>query len=156
MNDATDGCTLSCLDHGGIVTGKITILRVCLQWNYFAIQTMIWQILICWLIEMHWYWYRLHTALKCKGNFWHWLHPKLSKWQVSVQPVMKMSSKWCFHFSVCRHLVITRANGYTAQWHTDVSLDSERLKHWGLNNWLTFCKQHFHMHFLGWQSLNCD
>ena len=41
-----------------------------------------------------------------KSSFWwnvhHWLHWKLSKWQLPVQPVMKMSSKWrhlCF--SVC-------------------------------------------------------
>ena len=27
-------------------------------------------------------------------NFHHWLHWKLSKWQLSVQPVMKFSSKW--------------------------------------------------------------
>ena len=32
-------------------------------------------------------------------NFNHWLHRKLSFWQLSVQPVMKISSKWrhfCF------------------------------------------------------------
>ena len=27
-------------------------------------------------------------------NFHHWLHRKLSYWQLSVQPVMKISSKW--------------------------------------------------------------
>ena len=27
-------------------------------------------------------------------NFHHWLHWKLSFWQLPVQPVMKMSSKW--------------------------------------------------------------
>ena len=27
-------------------------------------------------------------------NFHYWLHWKLSKWQLSMQPVMKMSSKW--------------------------------------------------------------
>ena len=30
-------------------------------------------------------------------NFHHWLHRKLSKWQLSVQPVTKISSKW-WHF----------------------------------------------------------
>ena len=35
-------------------------------------------------------------------NFNHWLHRKLSFWQLSVQPVMKISSKWRhFCFSVC-------------------------------------------------------
>ena len=34
-------------------------------------------------------------------NFHHWLHWKLSFWQLSVQPVMKISSKWRhFPFSV--------------------------------------------------------
>ena len=34
-------------------------------------------------------------------NFHHWLHWKLSFWQLSVQPVMKISSKWRhFRFSV--------------------------------------------------------
>ena len=34
-------------------------------------------------------------------NFHHRLHWKLSKWQLPVQPVMKISSKWRhFHFSV--------------------------------------------------------
>ena len=34
-------------------------------------------------------------------NFHHWLHWKLSVWQLSVQPVMKISSKWRhFRFSV--------------------------------------------------------
>ena len=39
-------------------------------------------------------------------TFWwnshHWLHWKLSKWQLPVLPMMKISSKWWhFHFSVC-------------------------------------------------------
>ena len=35
-------------------------------------------------------------------NFHHWLHWKLSFWQLSVQPVMKISSKWRhFRFSEC-------------------------------------------------------
>ena len=34
-------------------------------------------------------------------NFHHWLHWQLSFWQLSVQPVMKISSKWRhFRFSV--------------------------------------------------------
>ena len=32
-------------------------------------------------------------------NFHHWLHRKLSKWQLSVQPMIKISSKWHFRFS---------------------------------------------------------
>ena len=38
-------------------------------------------------------------------NFHHWLHWKLSFWQLSVQPVMKISSKWRhFRFSEWRKL----------------------------------------------------
>ena len=38
-------------------------------------------------------------------NFHHWLHWKLSKWQLPVQPVMKISSKWRhFRFSVRQEL----------------------------------------------------
>ena len=34
-------------------------------------------------------------------NFHHWLHWKMPKWQLSVQPVMKISAKWQhYHFSV--------------------------------------------------------
>ena len=44
-----------------------------------------------------------HNTETEKSSFWwnvhHWLHWKLSKWQLPVQPVMKISSKWrhfCF------------------------------------------------------------
>ena len=40
---------------------------------------------------------------KKMSSFWryfhHWLHWKLSFWQLPVQPVMKISSKWNFRFS---------------------------------------------------------
>ena len=37
-------------------------------------------------------------------NFHHWLHRKLSFWQLLVQPVMKISSKWRhFRFSVLHY-----------------------------------------------------
>ena len=35
-----------------------------------------------------------HRTLEWKCNSYHWLHWKLSFWQLPVQPVMKMSSKW--------------------------------------------------------------
>ena len=43
------------------------------------------------------------------SSFWwkfhHWLHRKLSFWQLSVQPVMKISSKWWhFRFSELNHI----------------------------------------------------
>ena len=40
-------------------------------------------------------------------NFNHWLHWKLSLWQLPVQPVMKISSKWRhFRFSVWHTIYI--------------------------------------------------
>ena len=63
-----------------------------------------------------------HTPTECVGyhnitttetkmssfwrNFNHWLHWKLSFWQLPVQPVMKISSKWRhFRFSDCASIV---------------------------------------------------
>ena len=47
--------------------------------------------------------YVSNTETKMSSFWWnlhHWLHWKLSKWQLSVQPVMKISSKWQhFRFS---------------------------------------------------------
>ena len=40
-------------------------------------------------------------------NFNHWLHRKLSFWQLSVQPVMKISSKWR-HFCLCYRETVTK------------------------------------------------
>ena len=42
-------------------------------------------------------------------NFNHWLHRKLSFWQLSVQPVMKISSKWR-HFCFSVPLTILECN----------------------------------------------
>ena len=59
-------------------------------------------------------------------NFHHWLHWKLSKWQLPVQPVMKISSKWRhFRFSDCNShtntpfpsYVIPRGNTITTQFY---------------------------------------
>ena len=48
--------------------------------------------------------YRLYTETEMSSfwwNFHHWLHWKLSKWQLPVQPMIKISSKWRhFRFSV--------------------------------------------------------
>ena len=47
-------------------------------------------LIICTETEMSSFW----------RNFRHWRHWKLSFWQLSVQPVMKISSKW-WHFRFC-------------------------------------------------------
>ena len=59
-----------------------------------------------------------HCILHCNGmhlmitetetssfwwNFHHWLHWKLSKWQLPVQPVIKISSKWRHFCFIWRH-----------------------------------------------------
>ena len=47
------------------------------------------------------YWQYTETEMSFWWNFHHWLHWKLSKWQLPVQPVMKILSKWQhFRFSV--------------------------------------------------------
>ena len=65
-----------------------------------------------------------HTETKMSSfwrNFHHWLHWKLSFWQLPVQPVMNISSKWrLFRFSVSsdsglwpiRRQAITWTNAY--------------------------------------------
>ena len=51
-------------------------------------------------------------------NFHHWLHWKLSKWQLPVQPVMKISSKWRhFRFSDADLLHVNRSPGTKLQWN---------------------------------------
>ena len=40
------------------------------------------------------------------GNFHHWLHRKLSEWQLSVQSLMKFSSEW-WHLRNFARFVIT-------------------------------------------------
>ena len=47
------------------------------------------------------------TAMSFWINFHHCLHRKLSKWQLPVQPVMKIYSKWWHSVSVCKVVFIT-------------------------------------------------
>ena len=66
-------------------------------------------------------------------NFHHWLHRKLSKWQLSVQSMIKISSKWQhFRFSELR-----RTAGGSA--------------HWVVWLWLSFKKIHFKTLSAKWQ-----
>ena len=54
----------------------------------------------------------LFTETKMSSFWWkfhHWLHRKLSFWQLSVQPVMKISSKWRhFRFSVSPNKLLSK------------------------------------------------
>ena len=68
-------------------------------------------------------------------NFHHWLHRKLSKWQLSVQSVIKISSKWQhFRFSEHRHD------------YAFIHFEAET------NGW-SFCRRHFQRGFLRWKSI---
>ena len=42
----------------------------------------------------------METEISLWWNFHHCLHRKLSLWQLSVQPVVEISSKWYFRFNV--------------------------------------------------------
>ena len=56
----------------------------------------------------------IHVSIhKFWWNFHHWLHWKLSKWQLPVQPVIKISSKWRhFRFSVSLKKLCSRSALY--------------------------------------------
>ena len=58
-------------------------------------------------------------------NFNHWLHWKLSFWQLPVQPVMKISSKWRhFRFSACSLMVMM--NSFSALHKYDLEIQFNR------------------------------
>ena len=83
-------------------------------WNSSACQAKICVASTRFLMKMFYsakeaYWY---TETE-KSSFWwnvhHWLHWKLSKWQLPVQPVMKISSKWrhfCFSVVLPIHSIV--------------------------------------------------
>ena len=54
-----------------------------------------------WSRHVEWLWIGVHTLTPKCLDFYHWLHWKLLKWQPPVQPVINISSKWHFRFSVC-------------------------------------------------------
>ena len=64
-------------------------------------------------------------------NFRHWRHWKLSFWQLSVQPVMKISSKW-WHFHFC---VIAKPGNKTATvpWPDPYLVTHTHYTYWILN-----------------------
>ena len=61
-------------------------------------------------------------------NFHHWLHWKLSFWQLSVQPVMKISSKWRhFRFSDVLHTLCVCKS--VNDWLNDAPMPIIKWKH---------------------------
>ena len=90
---------------------------VSIQLSQFVVSVVKPGVLTCWSIwgsmmlipisELaHWWrreWCFTETEmLPYRWNFHHWLHWKLPKWQLLVQPVMKVLSKWWhFCFNVC-------------------------------------------------------
>ena len=95
-------------------------------------------------------------------NFNHWLHRKLSFWQLSVQPVMKISSKWrhfCFSDMYIRELgyrrwwpvacsvswtsdilIINRIHKNNLRWNMDQSTQISSTRYSSKDNVLTKCK----------------
>ena len=80
--------------------------------SHFDSQIAVWAIIT--ETEMSSFWW----------NFHHWLHWKLSKWQLPVQPVIKISSKWRhFRFSDVQHpQTIIKAMGFVKNQFTSVWL----------------------------------
>ena len=72
----------------------------------------------------------LYTETKMSSFWWkfhHWLHRKLSFWQLSVQPVMKISSKWRhFRFSVVPGLSCRQTCVLVVDWDGTVAMDLSR------------------------------
>ena len=102
--------------------GLNRIFRGCCDWlalwclglwiNHLTLVCTFWQICsyLSWSVSSMWWKWLFNiaytnftppfTETKMSSFWWnlyHWLHRKLSKWQLSVQPVMKLSSKW-WHF----------------------------------------------------------
>ena len=71
--------------------------------EYMKMYVSVWIHLFSFHCQMCICWYRYTTTMI--SSFWrhfrHWLHRKLSFWQLPMQPMTKMSSKWrYFRFSV--------------------------------------------------------
>ena len=59
----------------------------------------------------------LYTETKMSSFWWnlrHWLHWKLSKWQFSVHPVTKISSKYDIHHSSLAALKVVKMTIFSA------------------------------------------
>ena len=120
------------IDSISVKSFKIIILPLCIWNHLIFSQLPLWQtfswwhlnegVLLCIMnyspsienVSFHWNYkpcclipvkYSTDTETKMSSfwrNFNHWLHWKLSFWQLPVQPVMKISSKWKhFRFSGC-------------------------------------------------------
>ena len=69
--------------------------------------------------EMSSFWWNLH----------HWLHCKLSKWQLPMQPVIKISSKWRhFRFSVFISLFFSSNEHHNFHFHIKWYMETKILK----------------------------
>ena len=94
-------------------------------------------------------------------NFNHWLHWKLSKWQLPVQPVMKISSKWHFQFSdVPQEMQFLMAHWpicfRVASWHygrLTTSTWHGDLTHWGRDKMAAIFRTTFSNAF-SWMKIN--
>ena len=129
------------------------------QWTQVIVDTA--HVLLCYIVVCI---DRLHlsrtfriTAVEMSfwWNFYHRLHRKLSKWQLPVQPMMKISSKWqYFRFSTGADrythsndvIMSTMASQITSLTivHSSVYSGPDQIKHqssaslafvWGIHRW---------------------
>ena len=79
---------------------------------------------------MCWHSFSPHTETEMLSFWWnfnHWLHRKLSFWQLSVQPVMKISSKWRhFCFSAVSQLIL---HSQQFDWNTKTIIKNPQKHH---------------------------
>ena len=107
-------------------------------------------------------WAQTYTETKMSSfwwNFHHWLHRKLSKWQLSVQPVTKISSKWWhFRFSVDSALQILNTNTDDDNDSNSNDDDDNKKRKESRDNDNLICRKfvivHFQCHQWIWGSLN--
>ena len=94
----------------------------------------------------------MHTETKMSSfwwNFHHWLHWKLSFWQLPVQPVMNISSKWrLFRFSVNGWTLHMDYSGYgVSQWETTSQCSV-------VSYWLTLYLERSMLYFINYKRSN--
>ena len=78
-------------------------------------------------------------------NFHHWLRWNLSKRQLPVQAVVKISSKRYFHFSDMRIPVVEKGPWYGSLFSTKASVS--RFAHWNKYFWTTWSLKQISFHY---------
>ena len=88
-----------------------------------------------WWKFRHWQHWKCQNIETKMSSFWwnflYLLHRKLSKWQFSVQPVMKISSKITFSFQCWCTLVLILTSWFAAQSQINIWTNDHKVQ-WGL------------------------